>query len=89
MLYTEADFARHFLVNDARYLNLGRCPVASGERTIEGAPASTHQESESGERAAQIAVIAAEIDDDKQGWFAVLGQPTLVLGTRPTKHVND
>ena len=36
------------------------------------------------ERAAQIAVLAAEIDDDKQQWFSILGLPTLVLGTRPT-----
>lgn len=25
-LETEADFARHFIVNDSRYLNLGECP---------------------------------------------------------------
>jgi hypothetical protein len=40
------------------------------------------------ERAAQIAVFAAEIDDDKQAWFMILGQLTLVLGTRPTEHEN-
>jgi hypothetical protein len=26
VLATEADFARHFLIPDERYLNLGRCP---------------------------------------------------------------
>lgn len=25
-LFTEADFAKHFIVPDARYLNIGHCP---------------------------------------------------------------
>jgi hypothetical protein len=28
MLHTEADFARHFIVPDVRYVNLGFCPKA-------------------------------------------------------------
>lgn len=27
ILYTEADFAKHFILSDTRYLNLGNCPM--------------------------------------------------------------
>jgi hypothetical protein len=34
VLETEADFAKHFLIPDERYLNLGYCPVKDkGSRT--------------------------------------------------------
>lgn len=31
-LDTEGDFAKHYLVDDERFLNLGRCPTTHGER---------------------------------------------------------
>ncbi len=35
LLETEGDFARHFVIPDARYLNLGQCPTAPRfDRTI-------------------------------------------------------
>jgi len=33
-LATEADFARHFVVADPRYLNLGDCPIAVAARAL-------------------------------------------------------
>ena len=35
ILVTEGDFARHFLIPDERYLNLGECPMRRAFQTID------------------------------------------------------
>lgn len=35
---TEADFARHYIVPDPRYLNMGECPTKFGHKVENGVP---------------------------------------------------
>lgn len=39
---TEADFAKHYIVRDPRYLNLGECPTKFGHKVTPVAPPITH-----------------------------------------------